>query len=80
VSVLELYLLVAMHRLEGKDRDVYNFNTIFKGQFQSVSMLLLDFLREKVPFVTPTMPMYPNPCWHISFLSRRKCMDAFHLS
>ncbi|CAM6089886.1 unnamed protein product [Calypogeia fissa] len=28
-STLELYLLVAMNRLEGKGRDVYNFNTIF---------------------------------------------------
>ncbi|KAL3678056.1 hypothetical protein R1sor_021012 [Riccia sorocarpa] len=29
LSVLELYLLVVMNRLEGQNRDVYNFNTIF---------------------------------------------------
>ncbi|KAH7297782.1 hypothetical protein KP509_25G012200 [Ceratopteris richardii] len=30
VSVLELYLLVSMKRLESKEREIYNFNTIFK--------------------------------------------------
>eukprot|EP00249_Psilotum_nudum_P008140 c21067_g1_i2 orf=228-1559(-) len=30
VAVLELYLLVSMKRLEGKDRETYNFTTIFK--------------------------------------------------
>lgn len=29
-SVLELYLLVSMKRLEGKERDTYNFITVFK--------------------------------------------------
>ncbi|BBN01040.1 origin recognition complex subunit 4 [Marchantia polymorpha subsp. ruderalis] len=29
LSVLELYLLVVMNRLEGQNREVYNFNTIF---------------------------------------------------
>ncbi|MCO5611933.1 hypothetical protein L7F22_066192 [Adiantum nelumboides] len=29
-SVLELYLLVSMKRLEGKERETYNFTTVFK--------------------------------------------------
>lgn len=31
VSVLELYLLVCMKRLEGKELESYNFNAVFRG-------------------------------------------------
>lgn len=31
LSVLELYLLIAMKRLEEKERDKYNFQTVFAG-------------------------------------------------
>lgn len=34
-SVLELYLLVSMKRLEGKDRETYNFITVFK-EYKSI--------------------------------------------
>ena len=30
-SVLELYLLVSMKRLEAQERETYNFTTVFKG-------------------------------------------------
>lgn len=31
-SVLELYLLVCMNRLEVKEQSSYNFNTVMKGE------------------------------------------------
>lgn len=31
LSVLELYLLVCMKRLESKEQEIYNFSGVFKG-------------------------------------------------
>eukprot|EP00850_Spirogloea_muscicola_P006485 SM000030S11494 [mRNA] locus=s30:792813:797082:- [translate_table: standard] len=36
VSILEMYLLVAMKRLEGRDRDAYNFSMIF-AEYEQLS-------------------------------------------
>jgi hypothetical protein len=43
-SVLELYLLVSMKRLEGKEQDT-NFNAIYKGE-QSVKRTITGLSSE----------------------------------
>ena len=38
-SILELYLLVCMHRLEVKEQNSYNFASIMKGELEMMTFL-----------------------------------------
>ena len=43
-SILELYILVCMKRLEVKEQNSYNFNSVMKGQPKMFSSVLFFFL------------------------------------
>lgn len=41
-SILELYILVCMRRLEVKEQDSYNFNSVMKGAPQMLFIMLVQ--------------------------------------
>jgi hypothetical protein len=47
LSILELYILVCMHRLEDKEQTSYNFTSIMKGRRFSFPLFVISEVVKK---------------------------------